>query len=73
MYSKLVEVCKEKATNIFNWEELVDFEFPKKILTFPPSCPGFPACPHNREGVYEKHGEQMYKAEIWPACSTVSI
>ena len=51
-FSSLVKVCKEKVTNIFNQEELVDFEFPYKLLTSPSSCPDYPACPHNCEGVY---------------------
>ena len=38
--------------NIFNQEELVDFEFPYKLWNSPPSCPDYPACPENRKGVY---------------------
>ena len=52
--STSVKVCKEKVTNIFNYEELVDFEFPYKLLTSPPSCPDYLACPHNHERVYAR-------------------
>ena len=48
----LIKVCKGKVTNIFNQEELVDFESPYKLLNSLPSCPDYLACPHNRKGVY---------------------
>ena len=56
MYSffKLISLsqCKEKVMNIFNQEELIDFEFPYKLWNSPPLCPDYPACPHNCKGVY---------------------
>ena len=33
-------------------QELVDFVFPYKRLIFPPSCPDYPSCRYNREGIY---------------------
>ena len=38
--------------NIFNQEELIDFEFPYKLWNSPPLCSDYPACPHNCKGVY---------------------
>ena len=37
---------------MLNYEELVDFEFPYKLMNSLPSCPDYTACAHKRKGVH---------------------